>query len=129
MSRPGFGQPARHADDRAYFPVYEACAALNVPVFIMSGPTTPDPSFYNDPAAIGRLAQAFPPCRLSATTALPQCRRHSGRGLPPRNVYVVPDMYLFVAGARDYVEAGNGFFCASNCCLVRPTVPADWPVD
>ena len=29
---PGFGQPARHADDRAYFPVYEACAALNAGV-------------------------------------------------------------------------------------------------
>ena len=106
---PGFGQPARHADDRAYFPVYEACAALNVPVFIMSGPTTPDPS-YNDPAAIGRLAQAFPTLPIVCYHGFyPNVAGILGVAFRHENVYVVPDMYLFVAGARDYVEAGNGF--------------------
>jgi len=56
---PGFASPALHADDPLYFPIYERCQALGVPVCIMSGPTTPDLDF-NDPAAIGRLARRFP---------------------------------------------------------------------
>lgn len=106
---PGFGQPARHADDRAYYPVYEACAALGVPVFIMSGPTTPDPS-YNDPAAIGRLAQAFPQLPIVCYHGFyPNVAGIVGVAFRHENVYVVPDMYLFVAGAHGYVDAANGF--------------------
>ncbi|HLO77453.1 MAG TPA: amidohydrolase family protein, partial [Magnetospirillum sp.] len=60
---PGFGAPALKADDQLLLPVYDACAQLGVPVFVMSGPTTPDPDF-NDPAAIGRLARAFPTLKI-----------------------------------------------------------------
>lgn len=56
---PGFGSPARHVDDSAYFPIYEVCAQLGVPVFLMTGPTTPDPRF-NDPAPLANVARAFP---------------------------------------------------------------------
>ena len=50
---PGFGVPARHPDDPIYWPIYELALHLNVPVFLMSGPTTPDPRF-NDPAGLAK---------------------------------------------------------------------------
>ncbi|EJC60793.1 amidohydrolase [Alcaligenes faecalis subsp. faecalis NCIB 8687] len=39
---PGFGVPARHPDDPVYWPVYELARHLKVPVFLMSGSTTPE---------------------------------------------------------------------------------------
>lgn len=56
---PGFGTPPRHPDDPAYFPVYDLAQQLGVPVFLMTGPTSPDLRF-NDPAPVARVAQAFP---------------------------------------------------------------------
>ena len=125
---PGFGQPARHADDRAYFPVYEACAALNVPVFIMSRPDHARPS-YNDRRPSAGWRRLSPLCRLSATTALPQCRRHSGRGLPPRECLCGAG-HVFVCGGRARLRRGRQWLFARAIVVwfVLP-VPADWPVD
>jgi len=106
---PGFGKPPRHADDRAYFPIYETCLALGVPVFIMSGPTTPDPS-YNDPAAIGRLAAQFPQLPIVCYHGFyPNVQQIIGVAFRHENVLLVPDMYQFLPGAQTYIEAANGF--------------------
>ena len=39
---PGFGNPPVHADDKDFLGVYDACQQLGLPLFIMSGPTTPN---------------------------------------------------------------------------------------
>ncbi|MBS0367679.1 MAG: amidohydrolase [Proteobacteria bacterium] len=105
---PGFGAPALLPDDRLYFPLYEACQSLGVPVCLMSGPTTPDLDF-NDPAAVGRVARAFPQLPIVCYHGFyPRADEIVGVAFRYENVHLVPDMYLFAPGGRRYVEAANG---------------------
>jgi uncharacterized protein len=105
---PGFGEPARAFDDAICWPVYEALQDLEAPVFLMSGPTTPNLAF-NDPSAIGRVAQRFP--RLAIVVhhgAWPRVDEIIGVAFRYENVTLVPDMYIFQPGGQLYVEAANG---------------------
>lgn len=106
---PGFGTPARHPDDPVYFPIYEQLSALGVPVFLMSGPTTPDQR-YNDPAPLARVAAAFPKLRIVAYHGYwPNTQQLVGVAFRHENVFLVPDMYLFLPGSEVVVQAANGF--------------------
>jgi predicted TIM-barrel fold metal-dependent hydrolase len=106
---PGFGKPALRADDPLLFPVYESCAALSVPVFLMSGPTSPNLEL-TDPAPVGRVARAFPHLQIVCYHGFyPYVNEMIGIAFRYENVFVVPDMYLFLPGGALYVEAGNGF--------------------
>jgi len=105
---PGFGAPPRHFDDPTFHPLYEALQAWKAPVFLMTGPTTPDLA-YNNPDAIGRLARNFP--RLSVVVhhgAWPRVIEMIGVAFRYANVTLVPDMYVFQPGGALYVEAANG---------------------
>jgi predicted TIM-barrel fold metal-dependent hydrolase len=105
---PGFGAPALHADDPVFFPVYELCQSLAVPVCLMSGPTTPDLA-YNDPAAVGRVARAFPRLNIVCYHGFwPRAAEIVGVAFRHENVHLCPDMYLFAPGSAVYVEAANG---------------------
>lgn len=106
---PGFGDPPRHPDDPVYFPVYELALSLKVPVFLMSGPTTPDPRF-NDPSALAKVAQAFPSLPLVVYHGYwPNVQQIVGIAFRYDNVHLVPDMYLFQPGTQAYVDAANSF--------------------
>lgn len=106
---PGFGEPARHPDDPVYWPIYELARHLGVPVFLMSGPTTPDPRF-NDPAGLARVAQAFPDLPLVVYHGYwPNVQQAIGLAFRHANVHLVPDMYLFQPGSEAYVQAANSF--------------------
>jgi len=106
---PGFGTPPLKADDPQLLPVYDACQQLDVPVFVMSGPTTPDPAF-NDPSSIGRLALNFPRLRIVCHHGFwPRVAEIVGVAFRHENVFLVPDMYLFLPGSQLYVDAANGF--------------------
>ncbi|MDR2330511.1 MAG: amidohydrolase family protein [Comamonas sp.] len=106
---PGFGDPARHPDDPVYWPIYERAQALGVPLFLMSGPTTPDPSF-NDPARLAKVAQAFPDLPLVVYHGYwPRVQEAIGLAFRYANVYLVPDMYVFQPGSQAYVQAANQF--------------------
>lgn len=106
---PGFGNPAVAADDAHFLPVYDACAQLGVPVFIMSGPTTPDFA-HTDPAPIGRIARQFPNLNIVVYHGCyPYVNEIIGVAFRYENVHLVPDMYLFQPGSNLYVEAANSF--------------------
>jgi len=106
---PGFGAPARHPDDRVFYPIYERLSELGVPAFLMSGPTTPDQR-YNDPAPLARVAADFPQLRLVAYHGYwPNVQQLLGVAFRHENVYLVPDMYLFLPGSELLVDAANGF--------------------
>lgn len=105
---PGFGSPALHADDPVFWPVYDACQELGVPVCLMSGPTTPDLA-YNDPAAVGRIARTFPRLAIVCYHGFwPRVNEIVGVAFRYENVHLCPDMYLFAPGSAAYVEAANG---------------------
>lgn len=106
---PGFGSPAVVADDAQFLPVYDACAQLRLPVFIMSGPTTPNFA-HTDPAPIGRIARQFPNLNIVVYHGCyPYVNEIIGIAFRYENVHLVPDMYLFQPGSNLYVEAANSF--------------------
>lgn len=106
---PGFGATPLHFDDPLLTPAYEAAQRLRLPVFLMSGPTTPDLA-YNDPAAIGRVARRYPDLPLIVSHgAWPRVAEIVGVAFRYANVVLVPDMYLFLAGSGPYLEAANSF--------------------
>lgn len=106
---PGFGSPFRHADDPVFFPLYELLQALDVPLYLMSGPTTPDPRF-NDPAPVANVARTFPRLTIAAYHGFwPNVAGIVGVAFRHENVHLIPDMYLFQPGSQLYIEAANGF--------------------
>ena len=109
---PGFGAPPRYPDDALYWPVYELARSLGVPVFLMSGPTTPAPRF-NAPAGLAKVAQAFPDLPLVVYHGYwPNVQAAIGLAFRHENVHLVPDMYLFQPGKDAYVQAANQFLAA-----------------
>jgi predicted TIM-barrel fold metal-dependent hydrolase len=103
-----YARPLR-ADDPLLMPLYEACLALGVPAFIMSGPTTPDLSF-NDPLAIDHVARTFPKLPIVCCHGCyPRIDDIVAVAFRNENVFVSPDMYVFAPGGHRYVEAARGF--------------------
>lgn len=106
---PGFGDPARHPDDALYWPIYEHLQKRGIPLFLMSGPTTPDPS-YNDPARLAAVARAFPALQIVVYHGYwPNVQQAIGVAFRYENIHLVPDMYLLLPGSEGYVQAANGF--------------------
>lgn len=106
---PGFAEPARHADDPLYWPIYEHLQKRGIPLFVMSGPTTPDPA-YNDPGRLAAVARAFPELKIVASHGYwPNVQQAIGVAFRYENIHLLPDMYLFQAGSEAYVQAANGF--------------------
>jgi uncharacterized protein len=104
----GFGAPARHFDDPVFHSLYEALQAWRKPVFLMTGPTTPDLA-YNNPDAIGRIARSFPELQIVVHHgAWPRVPEIIGVAFRYANVTLVPDMYIFQPAGRLYVDAANG---------------------
>ena len=106
---PGFGQPARHPDDPIYHPVYDLLQDLGAPVFLMTGPTTPDHRF-NDPAPVANVARAFPRLKIAVYHGYwPNVAQIVGVAFRHESVSIIPDMYLFQPGGELYVQAVNSF--------------------
>lgn len=106
---PGFAEPARHPDDALYWPIYEHLQQRGIPLFLMSGPTTPD-SAYNDPGRLAAVARSFPELRIVAYHGYwPNVQQAIGVAFRHENISLVPDMYLFLPGSEGYVQAANGF--------------------
>jgi uncharacterized protein len=105
---PGFLSPAKAIDDPSLWPLYAAVADLDVPLTLMTGPTTPDLRL-NDPSAIAAVARAFPRLQIVVYHGCwPRVAEIVGVALLCPNVTVVPDMYIVQPGGRLYVEAANG---------------------
>ncbi|HWU34680.1 MAG TPA: amidohydrolase family protein [Methylovorus sp.] len=106
---PGFGEPALEADDPVFYPVYEECLHFDVPVCLMSGPTTPDFAFAR-PEAVARLARRYPRLKIICFHGYyPYVNEIIGAAFRYDNLYLVPDMYIFQPGSQLYVESANSF--------------------
>jgi predicted TIM-barrel fold metal-dependent hydrolase len=106
---PGFLERPIKADDALLYPIYRKCQELDVPVFIMSGPTSPDLSD-TEPRAIARVAKAFPKLPIVVCHGCyPFVNEMIAVAFMHENVFVSPDMYTFMPGGNLYIEAANGF--------------------
>jgi predicted TIM-barrel fold metal-dependent hydrolase len=95
-------------DDRL-MPLYEACSDMQLPVCIMSGPTTPDLNF-NDPFAVDVVAKTFPNLKIICCHGFyPRVADMITVAFRNENVLVSPDMYTWSPGGSLYIEAANGF--------------------
>ena len=105
----GFYARPLQPDDPLLLPLYEVAQARDMPVFVMSGPTTPDLA-YNDPRAVGRLAAQFKHLPLIVSHGFyPYVAEAVAIAFRHENVFLSPDMYMFAPGGRLYIEAANGF--------------------
>lgn len=105
----GFYARPLQSDDPLLLPLYEIARAHKVPVFVMSGPTTPDLA-YNDPRAVGRVAAQFKDLPLIVSHGFyPYVDEAVAIAFRHENVFLSPDMYMFAPGGRIYIEAANGF--------------------
>lgn len=105
----GFYATPLKADDDRLMPFYELCQELDVPAFVMSGPTTPNLAD-NDPLAVDHVAKTFPKLPIVCCHGFyPNVREIVTVAFRNENVYVSPDMYTFAPGGSLYVEAANGF--------------------
>jgi len=105
----GFYATPLHADDEILLPFYALCLQLDVPVFVMSGPTTPDLRF-NDPLAVDRVAAQFPSLPIVCCHGFwPNIDAMLAVAFRRENVLVSPDMYTFAPGGGRFIEAANGF--------------------
>jgi predicted TIM-barrel fold metal-dependent hydrolase len=103
-----YATPLKASDDRL-MPLYEVCQSLDIPAFVMSGPTTPDLSF-NDPIAVDVVARTFPKLKIVCCHGFyPRVHEIVTVAFRNENVFVSPDMYTFSPGGGLYVEAANGF--------------------
>lgn len=106
---PGFLETPLEADDASLYPIYTTCLELGVPVFVMSGPTTPDLA-YAEPRAIARVARAFPKLKIVVCHGgYPFVQEMLAVAFMHPNVFISPDMYTFMPGGSLYIEAANGF--------------------
>lgn len=106
---PGFADQPKFPDDPIYFPIYERCVELGIPVSIMSGPTTPNLK-YNNPDSLAQVAQAFPYLSIICYHGYyPNVNQAIGLAFRYENIHLVPDMYLFQAGSQGYIDAANTF--------------------
>ena len=105
----GFYKEHLRANDDRLMPLYELCQTLEVPAFVMSGPTTPDLAF-NDPFAVDVVAKTFPRLKIVCSHGFyPRINDIITVAFRNENVFVSPDMYTFAPGGKLYVEAANGF--------------------
>ncbi|MBI3043374.1 MAG: amidohydrolase [Betaproteobacteria bacterium] len=120
---PGLSHAPMHIDDARVYPLYAHCEDRGIPVLLMAGGNAGPDCSYSSPEHIDRVARDFPDLVLI-----------SGHGNWPwvgeiihvcyrrPNVHLSPDTYMFgMPGARDYVDAVNGFL--SNRFLFGTAYP------
>ena len=108
-----FIEPGRclltHPADEKVWPLYEACEAGGIPVVIMSGPFAGADISSSHPMYIDQVATRFPKLPIVLGHGCwPFVDETIGVAFKHMNVYVSPDLYMFVPGADRYVEASNG---------------------
>lgn len=112
---PGMAVPARRADARELFPVYEACSALRLPVFLMSGPNAGPSMAYTAPDSFGAVASAFPDLKLViGHGGWPYIEEMLGVMFRYENLFTCPDIYLGLPGCQAYIRAVRSDFARNQ---------------
>jgi predicted TIM-barrel fold metal-dependent hydrolase len=110
------GYPPMHVDDPQLFPIYEKCIELDVFVQLLSGSISSCPDLtFTDPVHYQHVADKYPELKIVIAHAcypyitevislIPNSIR-KGKS----NIFLEPDVYLFMPGGGVYAEAMNAF--------------------
>lgn len=108
---PGLAPEPMLLDDHRVFPVYDACAQLDLPVYAMGGGNAGPDLAYSNPLALDRVAAAFPTLQIVAVHGgWPWAQETLGVAFRRQNVWILPDLYFpGMPGEGDYLIALRGF--------------------
>jgi len=94
-------------DTNKLYPIYAKCEELGVPVMLTGGPKAFDHS-YTDPTRFARVARDFRNLKIIISHAVyPQVRGLLAAAFRNENLFISPDVYIFLPGAGPYIEAIN----------------------
>ncbi len=97
-------------DDASCHPVYEFCAQRGVPLILSAGGNVGPDCQYTLPVYFDRVARDFPSLNLViAHGGFPWITETHHVAFRRGNVYVSPDMYLFMPGNEAYLVAMNSY--------------------
>ena len=100
----------RYADDPEFIPLFSACEDAELPVLLMAGGNAGPDLSYSNPVQVDRLAARHPKLQIiAAHGSWPWVNEILGVAYRRKNVWVSPDMYLFLPGGQLYVEAANTY--------------------
>ncbi|MBV9859649.1 MAG: amidohydrolase family protein [Alphaproteobacteria bacterium] len=106
----GCSDDPKYADDPALAPIFGDCEDAGLPVLLMAGGNAGPDLTYSNPVQIDRIAARHPKLQIvSAHGSWPWVTEILGVAFRRKNVWVSPDMYLFLPGWQMYVEAANGY--------------------
>ncbi len=99
-----------YADDPSLAAVFGDCEDAGVPVLLMAGGNAGPDLTYSHPVQIDRLAARHPKLQIvSAHGSWPWVNEVLGVAYRRTNVWLSPDMYMFLPGWQMYIEAANGY--------------------
>jgi predicted TIM-barrel fold metal-dependent hydrolase len=106
-------EPARSLDampnDPRIFPLYEKCMQP-ISVVMMTGPLAGPTIEYTNPVYIDDLARRFPTLKIVAGHGCwPWVTQILGVAFKHRNVFLCPDVYMFMPGADEYIRAADTY--------------------
>lgn len=106
----GCAQEPKYADDSSLSALFGDCEDAGMPVLLMAGGNAGPDVTYSHPVQIDRLAARHPKLQIvSAHGSWPWVNEVLGVAYRRPNVWVSPDMYIFLPGWQMYVEAANGY--------------------
>ena len=107
---PGLLAEAVLPDDEACHPVYEFCAQRGLPLILSAGGNVGPDCGYTLPVHYDRVARDFPQLNLViAHGGFPWITETNHVAFRRGNVYVSPDMYLFMPGNEAYLAVMNSY--------------------
>jgi len=106
---PGRSLTAFNNDERI-FPLYEKCIELDIPIVLMTGPLAGPNQEYTNPRYIEEVALRYRELKIVCGHGCwPFVTQILGVCFRCPNVYIIPDAYLYMPGADQYVQAANTF--------------------
>jgi predicted TIM-barrel fold metal-dependent hydrolase len=106
----GCAENPRYTDDPEFAPLFGACEDAGLPVLLMAGGNAGPDLSYSSPVHLDRLAARHPKLQIvSAHGSWPWVNEILGVAYRRKNVWVSPDMYIFLPGGQMYVEAANTY--------------------
>ncbi|MBP6996625.1 MAG: amidohydrolase family protein [Phycicoccus sp.] len=108
---PGWFAEPLHCDNEILYPIYETCAARNVPAVILHGGFSGPDLSYTDPVHIERVAMNFPTLKIIvAHGGFPYIQQITGLLYRRRNIWLQPDMYFpGMPGQQDLILAMSSY--------------------
>lgn len=100
----------RYADDPEFTELFGACEEAGLPVLLMAGGNAGPDLSYSNPVQLDRLAARHSRLAIiAAHGSWPWVNEILGVAYRRKNVWVSPDMYIFLPGGHMYVEAANTY--------------------